>query len=215
MKLSELAERTGARADEKDSDIEIRGAAGLDEAEAGHVTFLANPRYTPRLQTTRASAVYVGEGVEVGREDIAALRAPDPYLAYTRALRVFHPEAEFEPFIHPSAAVDPTARLRESVPGWACAFRRRAGSASKTTWRSGRARPSAAPRSARRAWRAAPRSTTSCRSATPAPSARTRSCARRSGSPAARAWAGASSSRARSASRAIWRSATTSCSRPR
>src|SRR5919197_55779 len=121
MKLSELAGRTGARADEKDSDLEIRGAAGLDEAEAGHVTFLANPRYTPRLQTTRASAVYVGEGVELGREDIAALRAPDPYLAYTRALRVFHPEAEFEPFIHPSAVVDPTARLGEGVAVGACA----------------------------------------------------------------------------------------------
>ena len=54
MKLSELAERTGARADEKDSDIEIRGAAGLDEAVAGDVAFLANPRYTPRVQATAA-----------------------------------------------------------------------------------------------------------------------------------------------------------------
>src|SRR5438105_13708141 len=121
MKLSELAGRTGARADEKDSDIEIRGAAGLDEAEAGHVAFLANPRYTPRVQTTRASAVYVGEGVEVGREDIATLRARDPYLAYTRALRVFHPEEEFEPFIHPSAVIDPTARLGRGVAVGACA----------------------------------------------------------------------------------------------
>ena len=58
MKLSDLAGRTGARADEKNSDLEITGAAGLDEAEAGQVAFLANPRYTPRLQTTRASAVW-------------------------------------------------------------------------------------------------------------------------------------------------------------
>src|ERR671933_1120139 len=120
MKLAELAQQTGAQV-EGDADLEITGAAGLDEAEAGHVTFLANPRYTPRVQTTRASAVYVGEGVEVGREDIAALRAPDPYLAYTRALRVYHPEAEFEPFIHPSAVIDPSARLGEGVAVGACA----------------------------------------------------------------------------------------------
>src|ERR671928_29067 len=68
MKLSELARQTGAQV-EGDPELEIRGAAGLDEAEAGHVTFLANPRYTPRLQTTRASAVYVGEGGGVGGED--------------------------------------------------------------------------------------------------------------------------------------------------
>jgi UDP-3-O-[3-hydroxymyristoyl] glucosamine N-acyltransferase len=121
MKLSELAGRTGARADEKYSDIEIKGAAGLDEAEAGHVAFLANPRYTPRVQTTRASAVYVGEGVEVERADIAVLCARDPYLAYTRALRVFHPEETFEPFVHPSAIIDPSARIGEGVAVGACA----------------------------------------------------------------------------------------------
>src|SRR5688500_244772 len=121
MKLSELARQTGAHSEPDQSDIEITGAAGLDEAEPGHVTFLANPRYTPRLQTTRASAVFVGEGVETGRADIAALRARDPHLADTRALRLFHPEPDFEPFIHPAASVDPSARLGAGVRVGACA----------------------------------------------------------------------------------------------
>jgi UDP-3-O-[3-hydroxymyristoyl] glucosamine N-acyltransferase len=72
------------------------------------------------VQETRASAIYVADSVEVGREDLAVLRAPDPYLAYTRALRLFHPEPEFEPFIHPSAFVDPAARLGERVYVGAC-----------------------------------------------------------------------------------------------
>ncbi|HWS54743.1 MAG TPA: UDP-3-O-(3-hydroxymyristoyl)glucosamine N-acyltransferase [Pyrinomonadaceae bacterium] len=121
MKLSELAGLTGARVEGDFSELEIAGAAGLDEAEAGHVTFLANPRYTPRLATTRASAVYLAEGVEAGRPDLAVLRAPDPYLAYTRALRVFHPEPEFEAFVHPSAVVHPSARLGVGVAVGACA----------------------------------------------------------------------------------------------
>ena len=106
MKLAELAAQTGALYEpETAAELEITGAAGLDEAEPGHVTFLANPRYTPRVQTTRATAVYLAEGVEAGR-DIAILRARDPYLAYTRALRLFHPDSKREPFVHPSAVID-------------------------------------------------------------------------------------------------------------
>lgn len=122
MKLSALAEKTGARVEGDFAEIEIMGAAGLDEAEAGDATFLSNPRYTPRLQTTRASAVYVAEGVEVGRTDIALLRTPDPYLAYTRALRLFHPEPGFEPHVHPSAFIHSSARLGAGVAVGACAY---------------------------------------------------------------------------------------------
>lgn len=114
MKLKELAERTASRLEGVDAEAEITGAAGLDEATTGQVTFLSNPRYTPRVQTTRATAIFVGEDVEVGRE-IAILRAADPYLAYTRALRLFHPEPRVEPFVHPTAVIDPSAQIGEGV----------------------------------------------------------------------------------------------------
>lgn len=120
MKLSELAEKTGAQLESGDADAEINGAAGLDEAATGQVTFLANPRYTPRVQTTQATAIFVGQGIEVGRE-IAVLRARDPYLAYTRALRLFHPEPAFEPSIHPTAVIDSSAQIGEGVWIGACA----------------------------------------------------------------------------------------------
>lgn len=114
MKLSELAERTDARV-EGDADLEIKGAAGLDIAAAGDVTFLANKRYTPQVERTRASAIFVGEDAQISREDIALLRTRDPYLAYTRALILFHPEPAHEPFIHPSAVIDATARVNEDA----------------------------------------------------------------------------------------------------
>ena len=110
MKLSELAAQTGAHV-EGDGDIEIVGAAGLEQAEPGEVTFLSNPRYTPKLAATGASAIFVSEGVEVPRADLAVLRARDPYLAFTRALITFHPQPEVEPEIHPSAVIDPTATI--------------------------------------------------------------------------------------------------------
>ena len=114
MKLSELALLTGARVDGNDGDIEIVGAAGLDEAKAGDITFLANPRYTPRVNATKASAIYLSEEATTERE-ISILRAKDPYLAYTRALRLFHPEPAIETSIHPTAVIDATARISDGV----------------------------------------------------------------------------------------------------
>jgi UDP-3-O-[3-hydroxymyristoyl] glucosamine N-acyltransferase len=119
MKIFELAERTGAQLEGATEDLEIIGAAGLDDATEGHVTFLANPRYTPRVNNTRASAIYLSEEAQADRQ-IAILRVKDPYLAYTRALRIFNPEAEIEPSVHPSAVIDPTARLAKRVAIGAC-----------------------------------------------------------------------------------------------
>ncbi len=119
MKLSELAALTGARVDNNSIDINITGAAGLDDAQSGQITFLANPRYTPRVNTTQASAIYASEEAPIERE-IPILRAKDPYLAYTRALRLFHPEPDMAPTIHPAAVIDPSAVVEENVWIGAC-----------------------------------------------------------------------------------------------
>ena len=71
-------------------------------------------------QHTRASAIYLSEDAQTERQ-IAILRVKDPYLAYTRALRIFHPEPELQPYIHPSAVIDPSARIAERVAIGACA----------------------------------------------------------------------------------------------
>ena len=113
MKLSELATLTGARV-EGDPEIEIEGAAGLDDALRGHVTFLANTRYTPRVNETQASAIYLAEDARIERS-IPILRAKDPYLAYTRALRLFHSEPEIKPAIESTAVVDSTATIASGV----------------------------------------------------------------------------------------------------
>jgi UDP-3-O-[3-hydroxymyristoyl] glucosamine N-acyltransferase len=115
MKLSELAAATRATFNPEDANVEISGAAGLDEATISQVTFLANPRYTPRLKTTSARAIFVGESVEVEGNHLVVLRAKDPYLAYTRALRLFHQEPAVPHSIHPSAVIDPDAIVAPDV----------------------------------------------------------------------------------------------------
>lgn len=115
MKLVELAEKTGATIEQGSADLEIASTAGLDLARAGHVTFLANPKYTPQVAVTRASAIYLNPDIEIGRDDIAILRAPDAYVAYTQAMRLFFPEPELKPFVHATAVIDPTAAVAPDV----------------------------------------------------------------------------------------------------
>ena len=111
MKLSELAEATFSSIEQGDPGLEIDAAAGLDIARPGDITFLANPKYTPQIRDTKATAIFLNEGVALDRPDIAVLRAKDAYLAYTRALRIFHPEANIAPFVHPTAVIDETAAV--------------------------------------------------------------------------------------------------------
>ncbi|MCD9188872.1 MAG: UDP-3-O-(3-hydroxymyristoyl)glucosamine N-acyltransferase [Pyrinomonadaceae bacterium] len=115
MKLSELAEKTFAVIVQGDEDLEIISAAGLDLAKENEITFLANPKYTPQIRETKASAIFLNEKEACEREDIAVLRAKDPYLAYTRALRIFNPDTEIIPSIHKTAVIDESAKVSDSA----------------------------------------------------------------------------------------------------
>ncbi len=115
MKLAHLAEQTRSTIESGSPDLEILSTAGLDIAAEGDITFLANPKYTPQISTTKASAIFLNEGVEVNRSDIAVLRAADSYLAYTRAMRLFFPDQPVKHLVHPSAVVDGTAKIAADV----------------------------------------------------------------------------------------------------
>jgi UDP-3-O-[3-hydroxymyristoyl] glucosamine N-acyltransferase len=118
MKLQELAHKLGCRLEGK-PDIEVRGVAGIDHAEEGQVTFLANRRYSPLLKTTRASAVLVEEGVVLPREDglkpLAALRTQNPYLAFAQALEFFYEPPVYQAGVHATAVVASRSTIGEGA----------------------------------------------------------------------------------------------------
>ena len=115
MKLATISEKTFSVLEHGDADLEIGGAAGLDIARLGEITFLANPKYTPQIKATKASAIFLNETEQIERADIAVLRTKDPYLAYTRVLRLFNPAPEFAPFIHPLSSIHETAQVAADV----------------------------------------------------------------------------------------------------
>jgi UDP-3-O-[3-hydroxymyristoyl] glucosamine N-acyltransferase len=118
MKLSEVAHKLGCRL-EGAPDTEIQGIAGIEHAAPGQITFLANRRYFPLLKTTRASAVLVEDGIALergpGLAPIAALRTPNPYLAFAHAIELFYQAPHYEPGIHPTAILARTARIAEGA----------------------------------------------------------------------------------------------------
>ncbi len=87
--------------------------AGIEDAGPGEVTFLANPRYSARLASTRASAVIAGDAVTDA--PCAILRSANPYVTFADAIGVLTPPVTPPPGISPLSAVDPTAELGPDV----------------------------------------------------------------------------------------------------
>jgi UDP-3-O-[3-hydroxymyristoyl] glucosamine N-acyltransferase len=118
MKLFEIAQKLACRL-EGAPDTEIRGIAGIENAEPGQITFLANRRYFPLLKSTRASAVLIEDGIRIDRatrlSPLAALRTPNPYLAFAHAIELFYQPPRYQPGIHPTAIVAKTARIGDGA----------------------------------------------------------------------------------------------------
>jgi UDP-3-O-[3-hydroxymyristoyl] glucosamine N-acyltransferase len=106
-----------AEADIADASIcaetDIEAVAGIEEAGPHQLTFVANPKYAPLAQTTRAGAILVEP--DFPPVPLPSLRLPNPYHAFARALELFYSTPQYPPGIHPTAVVDPTAQLGEGV----------------------------------------------------------------------------------------------------
>lgn len=86
VKLSRLAELVGGSVI-GNNEADITGVSGIREAENGDITFIANLRYLPDIERTRASAIIIGEKILESR-----LKAPDPRLNF---LKVKNPYLAF------------------------------------------------------------------------------------------------------------------------
>ena len=109
MTLGELAERLGAELVGGEASATVTGVAGIEKAGPGEVTFVANPKYAGMARTSQAEALIV----EPGFPAIAAptLRVANPYLAWAKAIEVFHPAPVYAPRVHPTAVIAGTAKL--------------------------------------------------------------------------------------------------------
>src|SRR5208337_3232321 len=107
MKLADIAIAICASLENADPNIEIAGVAGIEEAAAGQITFVANPKYAADARTTNATAVIVSEDFPAA--PVGMLRSRNPYLAFARAIALFYKPPAYPPSVHPTAVIAPTA----------------------------------------------------------------------------------------------------------
>lgn len=111
MKLKDIAAKLGARLEPQNTDVEITGVAPIESAAPGQITFVADPKYAAAARTTRASAIIVDEKFPALENDRAVLRTRNPKLVYARAVELFHRPLKRKPGIHPTAVIDPSAKI--------------------------------------------------------------------------------------------------------
>ncbi len=96
-----------------DGEVEISGVAAIEEAQSGEITFIANPKYLPRLRETLASAVIVSK--EVLEADKPLLCVTHPYLAFARVLTLFSHKPYQPKGIDSNAWISTTATLGKDL----------------------------------------------------------------------------------------------------
>jgi UDP-3-O-[3-hydroxymyristoyl] glucosamine N-acyltransferase len=94
---------------------ESTGAASLGEAMPGEITFYGNPRYLAAFRKTRASAAFVPADF-TDKIVLSQIRVANPTKAFEQIVQKFAPRPiQFVPGVHPTAIVDPSAKLGKDV----------------------------------------------------------------------------------------------------
>ena len=88
MKLDEIAKLIGGTV-KGDGNLDIADIRSIEDAENGHITFMANRKYLDQLQKGRASAVIVEKEMDIDKSQIIVV---NPALAFARVIAHFYPE---------------------------------------------------------------------------------------------------------------------------
>ncbi|PRC92156.1 UDP-3-O-(3-hydroxymyristoyl)glucosamine N-acyltransferase [Solimicrobium silvestre] len=119
LHLSELIDRLGGQLI-CDTDLVVDSIAPLEHAHANSITFLSNPKLRNQAGNTLAAAIIIkAADAEFLRSQFkgALILVDNPYAYFAKTAQLF---AELKrqplvPGIHPSASVDPTARIAASA----------------------------------------------------------------------------------------------------
>ena len=112
--LGELARLVDGRV-EGDESRQIEGAATLEDAGPGQISFLTHRKYRETASTSGAGALLVGE--DAAGDDLLhdLVVCKDPSWALAQVLEAFHPPRQIEPVVHPSAVIAVSAVVAPSA----------------------------------------------------------------------------------------------------
>jgi UDP-3-O-[3-hydroxymyristoyl] glucosamine N-acyltransferase len=102
---------------EGNPNISVHSFGKIEEAQAGQLAFLANPRYEEFLYNTGASIIIINESLELKEAiDATLIRVPDAYTAFATLLQAYEElKANQMVGVQEHAYVSPKAKLNEQV----------------------------------------------------------------------------------------------------
>jgi len=110
--LKELAKLVDGEI-EGDEDLKIKGAARVEEAKEGDITFAVSEKFLHIAEKTPASAVIVPLNIKSSCK--STIKVANPRLAFAKILELFAPPPPKLGEIHPTAKVAKGAKLAPSV----------------------------------------------------------------------------------------------------
>lgn len=111
--LADIVEQLGGRV-MGDAATAISQVAPLERADAGNIAFLSNAKYRAQLESTKASAVIVGEA-EADLTTLPRIVCANPYAYFAKVSALLNPVKVAEPGVHPSAVLGEGAQIDPSV----------------------------------------------------------------------------------------------------
>ena len=112
MKLKEVAKQTGGRII-GDTDVEISGVSGIEEAKHGDIAFIAHRTKIPPVSSINASAIIAKE--EIKGLSASILLVDNPQLAFARVLEIFHKKPYRPQGISNKAVIGNNVNLGENI----------------------------------------------------------------------------------------------------
>ncbi len=102
-----------------DNPVEITGVAAVEAARPGQLSYIEGGKFLAHLGTTQASALILPDDARLQTQaddrQIAWLSTKEPRLAFARAIALFYRPYRPAPGIHPTAVIDPSAKLGKDI----------------------------------------------------------------------------------------------------
>ena len=99
-----------------DRNIDIFNISKIEEGSKGSLTFLANPKYTEFIYTTKASAAIVSSDFEpTERIELTLIKVKDPYSSFTTILELFDKDLSKSKGISQLTDVDKSSKISDSA----------------------------------------------------------------------------------------------------
>lgn len=111
--LAELAQRFQGRV-RGNPDLVVKRVAPLESAGPHDIAYLSDKKFLPTLANTTAGAVILTEA-DSSHYAGSALIVANPHLCFARVAQWLHPLPGFQPGVHPTAVVGPTARIARTA----------------------------------------------------------------------------------------------------